>query len=284
MPIGAALAAATVDLRAHGIASPRLDAELLLGHILHKSRTRLAIESNQPISPEELTAFRELLELRRIGRPVAYLIGHREFLGHDFVVGPGVLVPRPETELLVEHAMEMIDRLWPDRAVRVLDLCTGSGAIACSLALSTDPARVHITASDISVEALAYARINARNLGLENRVTLVRGDLLTWTRGPWDLIVSNPPYLRPDQIDGNQEIAAEPRLALDGGNQGIEIIASILEQTPGIVSNRFGMLIELDPDHASLARDLAMRHLPDAHSSIRTDLAGRDRYLVIDRL
>ncbi len=280
--IGGALSSAAAVLRAAGSPSPRLDAELLLGHLLGKSRTQLAIASNDPVAPATGIALEPLLARRIAGEPVAYLTGHREFMGHEFSVGPGVLVPRPETELLVERAASMIDDRWPAGRVRVLDLCTGSGAIACSLALLVDD-RVSITGSDISPDALHYAHLNRKHLGLEHRVALVRGDLLTWTSGPWDVILSNPPYLRPDQIDDNREIAAEPRLALDGGKDGIELIERILVQATGIVAARFGMLIELDPDNAGLARDLAAGHFPEAIIQIVPDLTGRDRFLSIER-
>jgi release factor glutamine methyltransferase len=295
--IGGALTLATSRLRAGDIPTPRLDAELILGHLLGKSRTRLAIDAGNRVDIEMLAALDRLLSRRLSGEPVAYLIGHREFMGHDFQVGPGVLVPRPETELLVERAIETIKRLWPGGHVLALDLCTGSGAIALSLALAIDDKTVpernaalhpnlgqmRITGSDISIEALRYARANRASLGLQNRVDLVQGDLLDWTGGPWDLILSNPPYLRPDQIDGNLEITSEPRLALDGGENGIELIARILDRAATVAAPRFAMFVELDPDHAHAVRAMAAAHFPDADVIIVPDLTGRDRFLSIER-
>ncbi len=280
--IGGIVSSAAARLRASGILSPRLDAELLAGHVLGKSRTRLVIDANEPVAPETVLELETLVARRLAGEPVAYLIGHREFMGHDFRVGPGVLVPRPETEILVELASETIERRWPTGPVRVLDVGAGSGAIALSLALLTSE-RVQITASDISLEALRYTRMNRARLGLDRRVALVRGDLLAWTRGPWDLILSNPPYLRPDQIEGNWEISAEPLLALDGGRQGLVPIARMLAQAVGVVAPTFGMLIELDPDNAALAREVARSHFPAASIQIVSDLTGRDRFLSIER-
>lgn len=280
--IGGAISAVTAVLRQASSPSPRLDAELLLGYLLDKSRTRLAIDANEPISDEIRSGLAALVTQRLTGQPVAYLIGRREFMGHDFTVGPGVLVPRPETELLVERAKAMIDRHWPAGPVRVLDLCTGSGAIALSLAVLTEPERIHITASDISSEALHYAQINRSNLGLTDRVSLTQGDLLRWTRGPWDLILTNPPYLRPDQIDDNPEIGAEPRLALDGGRNGIETIERILQEARIVAAPRFGMLLELDPDHAESVRAMAVRYFPRASIDIIADLTGRARFLSIE--
>jgi release factor glutamine methyltransferase len=292
-----ALASATDRMRGEGIPSPRLDAELLLGHLLGKSRTRLAIDAIDPVSTETLASFDLLVARRTAGEPVAYLIGRREFMGHMFQVGPGVLVPRPETELLVQRAVGMIEGRWPDGTVRVLDLCTGSGAIALSLARELDrPAaregaaaqqghqrQVHITGSDISADALHYARLNRDSFGLRDRVELVRGDLLGWTTGPWDLILTNPPYLRPDQIDGNAEISAEPRIALDGGENGVELIGRILIQAAEVAAQRFGMIIELDPDHARAVQAMAAARFPSADVIIIPDLTGRDRFVSIQR-
>ncbi len=295
--IAGALLLATSRLRNGELASPRLDAEVLLGHLLGKSRTRLAIDASDPIDMETRTAFDHLVSRRLGGEPAAYLIGLREFMGHTFQVGPGVLVPRPETELLVERAVAMIERYCPDRPLRVLDLCTGSGVIALSLARELDrqaarenaaaqhghQTRVHIIGSDISADALHYARLNRESLGLHDRVELVQGDLMTWTAGPWDLILTNPPYLRPDQIDGNVEISAEPRIALDGGENGVELIARILDRTAEVAAQRFGMIIELNPDHAHAVWAMAAARFPSADVIIVPDLSGRDRFVSIER-
>jgi release factor glutamine methyltransferase len=221
---------------------------------------------------------------RRIhGESVAYLIGKREFMGHDFAVGPGVLVPRPETELLVERAATTIDRLWPGLPVRVLDLCTGSGAIALSLGLLTRPEEVTITGSDVSPKALTYAKRNLALLGLDHRVDLVEGDLLTWTDGPWDMILTNPPYLTANQIDDNPDLSAEPRLALDGGIAGLELIERILSQAVPRVAPRFAMIIEIDPEQADAASALASARFPTADVIIVPDLTGRARFVSIER-
>ncbi len=281
--IGRALAFATTRLREAGIASPRLDAELLLGDTTGLTRTRLAIDHDRTLSQRDLDAYEALLDRRIAGEPVAYLLGKREFMGHDFEIGPGVLVPRPETELMVERAVSTVDRLWPAGIVRVLDLCTGSGAIALSLALLTPPERLSITGSDISGAALSYARKNRASLALEGRVELVEGDLLTWTDGPWDMILTNPPYLTPVQVDSNPDLAAEPRLALDGGQDGLELIERILDQAVSRMAPRFTMMIEIDPDQDNAARALASARFPDADVIIFPDLTGRARFVSIER-
>jgi release factor glutamine methyltransferase len=281
--IDGALAFATRRLRSAGIESARLDAELLLGHLLGTSRTRLAIDANDQVDDVTLDRFHALVERRIAGEPVAYLTGHKEFMGRDFAVGPGVLVPRPETELMVERAVETIGRLWPAGPVRALDICAGSGAVGFSLALATDPARVRVTLSDISPDALDFARQNRHAFGLDERVELVQGDLLGWTAGPWDVILANPPYLRSDQIDGNPELAAEPRLALDGGRGGLELIERMLEEATKVVAPVFAMVFEIDPDQADAAGALARGRFPAADVIILPDLSGRARFVAIER-
>lgn len=281
--IGGALRTATAQLRETGIDTPRLDAEVLLGHLLGISRTQLLISTDDLLPLERLRAFEEAVGRRRSGQPVAYLVGSKEFMGRDFEVGPGVLVPRPETEQLVERAADAIRRLWPVGPVRVIDVCTGSGAIALSLALETDPNRVAITGSDISNEALAYARRNRADLGLDGRVSLVLGDLLSWSEGPWDMILSNPPYLRPEQIEENLDLEAEPRLALDGGRSGLEAIERILDQAMTKVASTFAIVVEIDPDQALSVEAVARARFPGADVIILPDLTGRARFVSIEQ-
>ncbi len=281
--IGRALSTATAQLRDAGIETARLDAEVLLGHLTGKNRTRLAIDTDQELMHNQQAGFQHLLFRRIAGESIAYLVGMREFMGHEFAVGPGVLVPRPETELMVERAVSSIARFWGGKRIRALDLCTGSGAIALSLALLTDEALVAITGSDISADALAFARKNRETLGLIGRVDLVKGDLLSWTDGPWDMILTNPPYLTPEQVDDNRDLATEPRLALDGGADGLELIANIIDQATSRVARRFAMMIEIDPDQADAVHTLATEDFATADVIIVPDLTGRARFVSIER-
>ncbi len=281
--IGRALSVATAELRDAGIETARLDAEVLLGHLTGKNRTRLAIDTDQELTNAQQAEFQRLLSRRMAGESIAYLIGMREFMGHEFAVGPGVLVPRPETELMVERAVSSIARLWSGKRIRVLDLCTGSGAIALSLALLSDEALVAITGSDISADALAFAHKNRETLGLVGRVDLIEGDLLSWTDGPWDMILTNPPYLTPEQVEGNPDLHTEPRLALDGGVDGLELIARIFDQATTRVARRFAMMIEIDPDQADAVYTLATEHFATADVIIVPDLTGRARFVSIER-
>lgn len=210
----------TDDLKSRGIENPRLDAELLVAHSLGIDRVRLYMELDRPLDEGERAGIRELALRRRKREPVAYLIGSREFYGRRFRVTPDVLIPRPDTETLIEAALER----WPEGEARVLDLGTGSGAIAITLAAERPPARVDAT--DISAAALAVARDNAERLGVMDRIRFLEGDLFAPVRDErYDLIVSNPPYvaeteraaLMPDVRD------FEPSAALFAGPSGLAI-------------------------------------------------------------
>jgi release factor glutamine methyltransferase len=208
-----------------GVDSPRLTGELLLAHALRCDRVRLYLDFDKPLGEPELAAFRELVKRRAEGEPTAYLVGKREFYGRPFRVTPAVLVPRPETELVVEAALAAL----PEGGA-ALDLCTGSGAIALSLALERPSARV--LATDLSPEALAVARENAAALGAA--VELLEGDLFAAVPadGRFDLIVSNPPYVPSGELPGlSREVRREPALALDGGPDGLALLRRIVAET-----------------------------------------------------
>jgi release factor glutamine methyltransferase len=201
------------------IASARLEAQLLLAHVLACSRTQLYMNFDKPLGEDELAAYRALIKRRLAGEPVAYLLGEQEFWGLPFYVDPAVLVPRPDTETVIE----VVRSLRTDRSApcRILDLCTGSGAIAISLAKELPAAR--IIATEISEAAVAIARRNAERNGFADRVDIRLGDLWEPVAGEvFDVIASNPPYIASTVIDTLQaEVKREPRLALDGGADGM---------------------------------------------------------------
>lgn len=197
--LGEALAAAKQRLRAAGVDEAEISAELLLAHAMGKDRTFLFREPAHPIPPQQHERFLDLLRERERRCPVAYLLGEQEFMGLRFEVGPSVLIPRPETEQLVERALEILEGV--SGAPRLADLGTGSGCIAIAIA-KRDP-RVRVAAIDRSDDALALARRNARRHGVEQRVRFLRGDLFSALREQpeFDLVVSNPPYIDPSQRD-----------------------------------------------------------------------------------
>ncbi|GIW04474.1 MAG: release factor glutamine methyltransferase [Thermomicrobiales bacterium] len=279
--IADALRAATRRLAEQGFPSPRLDAEVLLRHVLGLDRTAFFLRLHDPLSPADRQRFEALLARRLAGEPVAYLTGEREFMGLPFAVGPGVLVPRPETELLVEWALAWLTDRTP---ATVIDVGTGSGAIALSLAYHlAGNTGYRIIGSDISRAALRFAQENRSRLGLERRVHLVCGDLVAWCRGPVDLILANLPYLRPDQIAANPDLAAEPRLALEAGPDGLDLYRRLLADTGRVLAPGGAIGLEIDPSQADAAVALVQAALPDASITVRPDLAGLPRHVIAER-
>ncbi len=213
-----------------GLDSPRLTAELLLAHVLRTSRVRLYTDLDRPLEATELAAYRGLIARRAAGEPTSYLTGTREFYGRTFAVDPRVLVPRPETELLVEAVLRAVPR---DAEVRVLDLCTGSGCVGITLALERPRARV--LATDSSSGAVEVARANAAALGAAERFEARLGDLLAPVEGedPFDVVVANPPYVPTGELPTlSPEVRREPPLALDGGRDGLDVVRRIATEAP----------------------------------------------------
>jgi release factor glutamine methyltransferase len=229
--IGAVLRWAADDFRSRGVDSPRLDAELLLAHALGATRIQLIVDSARPLEREELGRFRDLVKRRRMYEPVAYILGRREFYGRTFHVDRRVLVPRPDTETLVDVALSRTRHI--SLSMRALDLCTGSGCVAITLARERPTAQV--LGTDLSEDALAVARGNALRLGAYN-VAFACGDLFDALGAPrrFDLIVANPPYIPSREI---AELAPdirdyEPRLALDGGPEGLAALRRVVAGAP----------------------------------------------------
>jgi release factor glutamine methyltransferase len=227
--IAAVLKWATEDFRGRSIESPRLDAEVLLSRATGLSRTQLVIEMMKPLAPEELARFRDMVKRRRAREPVAYILGEREFYGRTFRVDARVLIPRPDTEALVDVALARSRRV--SMSARVLDLCTGSGCVAITLA--RERPTTHVTASDKSESAIAVAAENATRLGAYNVAFAVR-DLFGDLRGPFDLVTANPPYIASAEVEGLSPdiVKFEPRLALDGGAAGDDVVARIVQDAP----------------------------------------------------
>jgi release factor glutamine methyltransferase len=224
-----------------GISTPRLDAEILVAHALTLPRVQLYVQFDRPLLAAELADIRALIKRRQAGESVAYLVGKKEFWGIDFAVDARVLVPRPDTETLIEEARE---RLAASEAPRIADVGTGSGAIALTLA-KLFPAGV-VVAVDVSPAALEVARGNAERLGLT--VTFVEGDLDAplAPHAPFSLIAANLPYIATgDMATLPAEVKSEPALALDGGADGIAIIARIIEEAGRHLSEGGGLLCEV---------------------------------------
>ncbi len=251
----------------------RLDAEILMGSVLDKPRSWLLAHDTDPLASSTLATFESLVARRALGEPVAYLLGHKEFFGLDLAVGPDVLVPRPDTEVLVEWALALLQggAALPAQA-QVLDLGTGSGAIALAIQHGHTAARV--TAVDASAGALAMAQHNATRLGLP--VTCLLGSWFTPVTGSrFDLIVSNPPYI----AEADPHLAAlqhEPKQALTSGPDGLDDIRLIIENAPAHLHAGGWLLFEHGWDQADAVAALLQRHgFLDVTS--REDLGGHRR-------
>ena len=227
LPLVDVLKKTTDFFKKKGIASPRLDAELIIGHVLGLERVQLYLEFDRPLSPRELSDIRDLVVRRGKREPVAWLLEKKGFWTLDLVVRPGVLVPRPDTETLIEVALTLLPE---DEELFLVDVGCGSGAIGLSLAL--DRPQLKVFATDLSTEALTCTKDNAAALGLSERVAVLRGSLLepVPAERPIDVIVSNPPYIPSADIDtlAPEVRDHEPRLALDGGVDGLDAYRQLI--------------------------------------------------------
>lgn len=270
-------------LQEYKVESARTSAELMLAQVLGLKRIDLYLDHDRPLTKEELAAFKALLLRRRAHEPMAYISGVREFWSLELAVGPGVLVPRPETELLVEEGLRL---LADNDAPRILDMCTGSGAVALALAKEIPGALV--LATDISDEALTYARRNAENHDLTERVEFGLGSLwepVATAGGFFDLITANPPYVTEAEYGELPSTVAgfEPRLALEAGPDGLNVIRHIIAGC-GAFLRPFGwLLVEIGAEQGPAALDLAQAAGIFAEVRLLQDLAGLDRVLACGR-
>jgi release factor glutamine methyltransferase len=273
-------AAAIGRLTRAGIDDAALEAEVLLRCALDVDRAAFLAMQREPVPGSAVTNFEGLLARREGREPLAYITGHREFYGMDFAITPAVLVPRQETELLVDLA---IKQLQDNKTPGVLDVGTGSGCVALAIAAHAPNADVH--AVDLSEDALAVAGRNREAHGLTNRVTFHPGDLLSpfiGTPARWHLIVSNPPYIpSPVLVTLGPEVRAEPRMALDGGPDGLDPTRELMRQAADLLADGGRMLIEIFSDAAPEAARLAHGAFPDTPVTIHNDLLGLQRVLEI---
>jgi release factor glutamine methyltransferase len=259
-------------LQKHGADSARLDAELLLAHALGLGRLDLYLKFDRVLSEAELTAYRGLVARRAKGEPVAYLVGHKEFMGLEFEVTPAVLVPNPDTEVLVQRAVAIARE--SEGTVRVADVGTGTGCIAIAVAHYAPQAEVW--ASDISREALDVAARNVTRHGVGDRVHLECGDLLEPLPGEFDVICANLPYLAAD-ARLSREVVAQPSGALYAEDGGAALVTRLLDQAPSRLRPGGRVLAELDRAILSVAGESARRNFGE-HRVLR-DLAGHERVI-----
>jgi len=260
-------------------ATAALDADVLLAFTLGVQKEELLAHPERTLSSDDDARFRALIERRRAGEPVAYLRGWKEFYGQRFRVDPRVLVPRPETETVVEEARRFI----AGRALTVVDVGTGSGAIACAIALN-EP-QVHVIAVDASRDALAVAETNALALGVADRIELRQGDLLAPIRERVELVCANLPYIREDEMQrlagGRTALAYEPRVAVVSGADGLDLIRRAIADLPRVLAPGGAVFFEVDPPQAAEVARLLER--AGLRPRVVKDLAGDDRVVAGSR-
>ncbi len=266
---------AAEDLKKRGSDSGRLDAELLLGRVLKLDRIGLILQSERPLAPAELAGFRELFKRRRQGEPVAYLLGEREFYGISLRVDSRVLIPRPDTERLVEVALERTRAR--SMLGTALDLCTGSGCVAIAFARARPTWRV--TAVDVSPDALEVARDNAHRTGAIRNLRLLEGSLFEPVGSErFDLVTANPPYIPSAEL---AELPVdvrdfEPRLALDGGADGLDLVRRIASEARQRLTSGGLLALEICADQGPRALEI-LSQLGYRELELAQDLGGRDR-------
>ncbi len=263
------LSRARKALAANDIEYAPLESELLLRQALRISRFQLYLNLEHKLSPKQEESFRQLVKRRLKGEPTAYIIGHREFYGFDFWVNPGVLIPRPESELLVEKLLGLAQNR---RAPIIADIGTGCGAIAISLALNIPQAKLYAT--DISAPALKVAQLNCQKHGVANRIRLLHSDMLEPLPEPVDFIVANLPYVKQSDIDTG---GFEPVLALNGGSDGLRKIKRLCHQVNGKLHPGGYLLLEIGQGQKEAVTALLRRLLPLAEIEVTPDLSGIDR-------
>lgn len=285
LSIGEAIGKAASVLHQSGCPHARLEAEVLLSSLLEAPRWKLYRDWKEPLGREQRLLFTGLLERRKRHEPLQYIMRQKEFWGLMFCVFPGVFIPRPETELLVEEGLTAVKRTG---ASTVVDLCTGSGCLAVSLA--RESSSLHVYATDMSPHAVACARLNAERHGVSGRITFLTGDLFVPLRTAAtgkviDLILVNPPYVSDEEWRGlPREIRDyEPAIALCGGADGLDFYRRILPEAADLLTDHGMMIMEMGEHHASRIKDLVSAIPAYSSLEVKKDLAGKDRIAVLHR-
>ncbi len=262
--------------------TPGLDAQVLLAHALGRPRSWVLAHLEAPLTRNCSAALEALVSRLEKGQPLPYVLGRWDFFGLEFAVTPEVLIPRPETELLVERALAWLgERRTAKREPRALDVGTGSGCIAVALAVNA--AELRLTATDISPQALAVARRNAERHLVAGRITFIEANLVPGPTlpTPFDLIVANLPYIPSKTLHGLPIYGREPSLALDGGADGMALIRGLISQAPDLLAPGGLLLMEIEASEGPAALSLAHETFAEAEIHLHQDLAGRDRLLEV---
>jgi release factor glutamine methyltransferase len=272
-------------LKSKNIESPRLCAELLLAQQLNTGRLKLYLEYDQPVGEKDLDEYRTMIKRLVDGEPLQYITGIQEFWSMDFIVNSSVLIPRPETEILVEQALRIYNEEYIKKnpEVSILDIGTGSGAIA--IAIASELENAGISAVDISVKALETAKLNAAKHGMENRIKFYEGNLLEpfeKNHQFFDIILSNPPYVTTNDYEllPRKIKDFEPKLALKSGEDGLSHIRKILEKAPGFLNPGGWLMIEMDPDQTDSAIQIISNNDGYSTGQVIKDFSSKDRVVI----
>jgi len=286
MTLSQALQQSAHLLNISGIEDSYVEAKILLGHITKLSPAQIYTQLEQTLTVEQERKLQRVIERRLWREPAAYIVNRKEFYGMDFYVDSRVLIPRPETELLVEAALEFAkgNSTWllsQPRPVLIADVGTGCGAIAISIALNLPQSRVYAT--DISSWALEIAKLNCEYHKVTEQVTLIQGNLLEPVTESVDIIIANLPYIKSSELlELAPEIAEyEPRIALDGGRSGLELIRQLLEQTGGKINPRGCLLLEIGQTQGKEVVSLICRYFKKAECEFILDLNGIKRIVKV---
>ena len=272
MTIKQALSQARGILAANNTENASLESELLLRHALKVSRVQLYLDLSRELSPEQEETFGHLIRRRLNGEPSAYITGHREFYGLDFYVDPGVLIPRPESELLVEKALQLAQS---HHIATIADIGTGCGAIAISLALNLPEVKIYAT--DISASALEVALINCQKHGVVDRICLLHGDMLDPIPEPVDLIIANLPYVKESEVSQKRLANFEPQLALNGGSDGLEKVRQLCQQAGSKLCPQGCLLLEIGQGQGKTVTTFLHGLFPEVAVEVAPDLSGIER-------
>jgi release factor glutamine methyltransferase len=267
-----ALARAREILTDRHIDDAALEGEILLRHVLGKSRAQLFTDLDSDVSSSDIKQLLKLVERRVRGEPSAYIIGNKEFYGLDFIVNRHVLIPRPETEMLIEQAIKLCSG---NHYYKVADIGTGCGAIAISLAISLPSVKIYAT--DVSIKALEVAAQNCTKHGVTDRISLLRGDLLEPLPESIDLIIANLPYVREVDIPAKGPLSFEPQVALNGGKRGLDKIERLCRQAGAKLNSQGSLLMEIGQGQAEDVKTILHKYFPSGLIEVQKDLAGIER-------
>lgn len=277
MLIKEAIRKGMISLKTNNIQEPNLKSRLLMQYILNKPRQYMLIHDNEELTNKQEKAYLENIEKMIKGVPLQHITHSQEFMKMNFYVNENVLIPRPDTEILVEEVINIAKKI---NAKKILDLCTGSGAIAISLAKYIENSQ--ITAVDISEEALRIAKLNAVNNNVEDKITFVKSDLFeNIVKEKYDIIVSNPPYIKKDFMKKlDKEVQQEPYIALDGGYDGLDFYRKIISEGYQYLKFKGYLCMEIGYDQKQEVFDIIKSQEKYSNTYSKIDLGGNDRIVV----